>query len=541
VKPTVLLAICSTGANTALTFLLTEGVTISWWRQALHGSTILALHRTWGHGYSFQSAIFSVWRLDRTAIAAICTFLILLDGPLLQRSSTIDSKVFLSPVTLNLSIAEQLPRGFTGSADPSTTTINANPEFMIAVQRNLFQKSNIRSPLALSSGCLGSCTGTVRAAGVVPSCTASKYSYDFSNGTVANPDVAFSIKYSYTLSPTPAEIHLSVISTHMISGCMGTVLARNCSLRSATISYSIRILNNSITLLPLKNRSPTYYDNGDSNNTLGAGAGSIQGIGLMLEAFYLSNATIFQDDTGDPSVPYVTYENGAQALEYMDFSPIDLSASDNGTTTFNSSEPLTCQLSSWNDPTDDILDDIDHLLFRSALLVSETKDTSLTSLSAIAGPQDGSGTFPVASPFPADQELPQLAFHTHYDFAIPAVAIMTICILAVSATLWGWWELGRTTTLSPFEIAKAFNARCLGGEGDEDSGVVGGSAGVSSNANVEEIVKRVGEKQIAYGIVAEKVESPARQFNEIPPSGKRRLEIAESARVERPMRGEKID
>jgi hypothetical protein len=49
----------------------------------------------------------------------------------------------------------------------------------------------------------------------------------------------------------------------------------------------------------------------------------------------------------------------------------------------------------------------------------------------------------------------------------------------------GWWELGRKTTLSPLETAKAFGALI--------------PREVYDNATVEQILRQVGKRRIRYG------------------------------------------
>lgn len=50
----------------------------------------------------------------------------------------------------------------------------------------------------------------------------------------------------------------------------------------------------------------------------------------------------------------------------------------------------------------------------------------------------------------------------------------------------GWWHIGRPTTLSPLETAKAFGAPLL--------------AECNSNATIKEIVQSVKEKHVKYGV-----------------------------------------
>ena len=50
---------------------------------------------------------------------------------------------------------------------------------------------------------------------------------------------------------------------------------------------------------------------------------------------------------------------------------------------------------------------------------------------------------------------------TQYQYLLGAIAIMMLSVTAIISILKGWWVLGRTVSLSPLEIAKAFNAPLL--------------------------------------------------------------------------------
>jgi len=47
---------------------------------------------------------------------------------------------------------------------------------------------------------------------------------------------------------------------------------------------------------------------------------------------------------------------------------------------------------------------------------------------------------------------------TDEKYMIGAAIVSILGGLAVSLTYWGWWELGRRVSMSPFEVARAFDA-----------------------------------------------------------------------------------
>ncbi|KAH7070204.1 hypothetical protein FB567DRAFT_564734 [Paraphoma chrysanthemicola] len=52
-------------------------------------------------------------------------------------------------------------------------------------------------------------------------------------------------------------------------------------------------------------------------------------------------------------------------------------------------------------------------------------------------------------------------YNTDFRYMAAAVVVSILSVIAISITFYGWWELGRTVSLSPLEIAKAFDAPLL--------------------------------------------------------------------------------
>ncbi len=89
-------------------------------------------------------------------------------------------------------------------------------------------------------------------------------------------------------------------------------------------------------------------------------------------------------------------------------------------------------------------------MFRAMLFLSESKNTKLMGMDG----QYGATNISYAEPFPAVQEVQQLAFRADYRYLLAAATVMFIATGAVLPTLWGWWELGRPVTLSPTETGQ---------------------------------------------------------------------------------------
>jgi len=66
-----------------------------------------------------------------------------------------------------------------------------------------------------------------------------------------------------------------------------------------------------------------------------------------------------------------------------------------------------------------------------------------------------------------------------------AVLVNLLRFISLLPIYYGWWELGRRTTLSPLETAKASGAPTL--------------REVNDNGTVEQIIRQVGKRRIRYG------------------------------------------
>jgi len=53
------------------------------------------------------------------------------------------------------------------------------------------------------------------------------------------------------------------------------------------------------------------------------------------------------------------------------------------------------------------------------------------------------------------QSRQELVYSSRYDFLAGALVIMVISSAVVLLTFWGYWEIGRSVSLSPVETAEA--------------------------------------------------------------------------------------
>ena len=56
---------------------------------------------------------------------------------------------------------------------------------------------------------------------------------------------------------------------------------------------------------------------------------------------------------------------------------------------------------------------------------------------------------------------PKTVYTTHREWLAGGAAVMAIAAILISCTYWGFWTLGRSVSMSPLEIARAFDAPIL--------------------------------------------------------------------------------
>jgi len=126
---------------------------------------------------------------------------------------------------------------------------------------------------------------------------------------------------------------------------------------------------------------------------------------------------------------------------------------------------------SWADPTADMMATARELAFRVAL--RSANPANVTNMQPFVG-----GT----------QQQNVLIYGSNFmDLGI-ALLFTLLGVVCVLPTFFGWWKLGRKVSMSPLEIAKAFDAARL-----ED---------VDSNAETRRLLKEAGTRSVRYGAVS---------------------------------------
>lgn len=101
--------------------------------------------------------------------------------------------------------------------------------------------------------------------------------------------------------------------------------------------------------------------------------------------------------------------------------------------------------STFNDPMHKMLDGIHEIAFRAS--VRAGKDNATVRDAPQVVPYTGLGS--------------HIVYATNIIYMALATAVSILNLVAAAATFYGWWELRREMSMSPLEIAKAFDAPLL--------------------------------------------------------------------------------
>lgn len=519
IQPTVWLSVASTASNIMLHFALSEGVNVSWWQRAMQPQTQLGdLHRNWAFGNSLWTATTAGRYVNVIAVASILTAIAPISNPLLQRASrvAVGRIEVVSPVTLKVPMAPEIPKGYTGYISGRQYAASLFTSNYTTTVQDYYNNTAIQ--LAEKSGCQGNCKARVTGVGLSVNC--SSYTWPF--------NLAPSTEQPYNVSNDPAVINgtnvfQSLFDWQVPSGnmslniqykdkspCTGDLIVQNCTMQTALVSYPIVIdSNNTISLDP----STTIFDDIISHKINIDFDRAEFGL-TTLGGYYLALKNKFNSEAHLRWVGAVGYElltTGSTATQYAVTNVATGDSLDIGS---------SCALT-FTDPTMDLIASARELMFRTALGIA-TGNSSLT--------QTVSGS----------QFTTPAVYESQYLYLGIAVILTSIAVFFVTLTFAGYSTLGRSVSMSPLEIAKAFNAPLL--------------EGVDSNADVKSLMRVVGERSVKYGAVSidaavdtagtyavRKEDTQARMaYVASDDGGQTRLEMADERLVQMPRRGWKF-
>jgi hypothetical protein len=464
-QPPTYLAIATVVTNICLFYVLKEGANISWWHTATRSTTIGDLHRNYLFGSSFQDAVLSGRHINFVALTCIIATIAQINSPLLQRASKAVVEPLFTQTAVQLRLINNVPDTyFTGYVSGRGYDASLYSASFANVVSDFNNNASIPAP---DTGCKGSCATSVEGLGFALNCssyslpfnlipqTDSSGSIELGNGTAVDGIDVFESHFGWSvIAPSNFSIGIAHKPT---PECSGELLVSNCTLRTAKVRYPVIIDGNASTIA-LDPHTDIFADQVLEpyilTSTPRQGANLFSGVWLGLQNKFLSSAHLrFVGAVG-----YEFTSSGNLATQY---------AVVNGSRSDNQAIGSSCDLY-FRDPMTELLAGARNLMFRLSVAAAN-ESTPLQTLSA------------------TDTQA-RAVFRTQYAYLGGALAITLVALLMAVALFRGYSELGRRMTMSPVEIAKAFDAVIL--------------REVDSNARVDSIVKQAGRKGVRYGVVA---------------------------------------
>jgi hypothetical protein len=479
IQPSVYLAVLAPLGNILLQYCLSQGLVNDWWTFASRKTTLGALHGRWEHGTSIISAATSFKTFDKISAAKILITATFAVNPLLQRASRPFNQATSANVTVPFQLATTkssfLGVGFKSAyTDAFSDPIQLSPA-MVLIMRDY----TTRAPIINQFGsCPGNCTGTVRAAGIVSNCTRTvNETYRLDHESYGeNPSIVFEAKTNVMNYQTHTDFNLSAfyIKTKLgndtttgygelgppgtvlpeaMQSCDGVSTQAVCVLKHAVLEYPIVLRNNVISVDTRASAVKVVQteNNGQVDNS---GIGEAVFTGFSLAANSITQSAVNMSTAGRMGWNYES--TGPLPYFYMENEQ-------------NTNLTISCQMT-FTDPTDDILATFNEIMFRISLAAfASSSNTSLATNYTLAA------------------EEPVIRYESRYIYLVAATFISLLACCAVLPTFNGFWKLDRPFSLSPIEIANAFDAPLLRLP-----------AADNLDLPVETLIKRVGSTEVQY-------------------------------------------
>ncbi|RFN49466.1 hypothetical protein FIE12Z_6255 [Fusarium flagelliforme] len=447
---TVVLSILIAVGNVGLRIAHKEGSTLTWWIKMSKGATLAESHRTWDCGSSAWSSILGFLHLHirKIGLVSILMAFHFANGPLIQRATDVTTGFSTEPATFKAPVSPDMflePTGYYQTRGPSVNTLASNFTSVYLAFTN-------REPIRLNlKGCEGICSGTLIGAGFDFDCTRGKQDYSI-RAVQAAPGTTWeigSIRIWNSDTENPDTIRVDTVFKGDAAD-VGDLTVTNCTLHSATVRYPFTYTNGTVelqgpgsTIKGMVNQTEEMVYLFREHSGLGTFVSRLGGFGYALSRAYSSTVGVYY--TG----PLALMASGPMAYTYM--------SSDDGV--------LGETGMTWFDPTPSILEAFNEMAFRTAVAFSNS-----TFEQTIQGTQQRSF----------------IKYTVNTDFLAASLGVTFICALAIVLLYHGFWRLGRPVTMSPLEIANAFQAPVM--------------QGTSLLRDAEDLAKALENKKVKYDI-----------------------------------------
>ena len=301
------------------------------------------------------------------------------------------------------------------------------------------------------------------------------------------------------IGPEEVVLHIGIAN---FSDCVGQYVETSCSLVSAILEYDVMIKDHDVIKFakpPSEAKVVAVANNTFINATELPVPLTISGLAAFFAGHIAANASMHPSSD--------TRETGAEIMP-------DRNSFNNMVDkyTLNSSY---CW-SSFADPTKSILDDFNNLMFRAGIAAANFAD------------ENGDMTFQLDPGLSLTQNVTALqtlrvnVFVSDLRWWAGAALLEVLAAFAILPIFWGYWRLGLRVTMSPFEIAKAFEAPLL--------------RSATSGSGSRGIERAMGDVQVRFGTADQRYDryGPGEDFEGTATGS---LIVGEREDVVRPRRG----
>ncbi len=370
----------------------------------------------------------------------------------MQRASQVTTSGSATQATLKLNIVEKFPYGFTSYTTTRSYAVSmVTPQFVPLLQQWMLQ-----TPIPMSNTCRGRCSGRLRGAGFALNCTQSTLTFNTTvpyNATESEffpSSQYFGIALGFHYGQPQNAQNLNVVIKNTTK-CYGELQVQNCTLQPAVVDYPV-VVDGGGQTIALQGESTIWDDIVVSEtpwDKSGYGRNTYGGLWKAMSDRFTSSV----DYAADPVINGYLGGSGFAANQYGVVQP------ENGDPALS----INCTVSFMN-PMPDMLQAARDLSFRAAVGAANASDSQKIAVSEIAD---------------------EPHFHSDYLFLGLALLVTLLPVLLVATVFHGFWKIGRKVTLSPIEVAKAFDAP--------------GLRSTDSNATARALVGEIGDRQVKYG------------------------------------------
>ncbi|KAK5170631.1 uncharacterized protein LTR77_005220 [Saxophila tyrrhenica] len=433
------------------------------------------------------------WHAPWVSAATLLVVVMIVDGALLQRASSVKATTLAEDVRLSILLTPELAHGFSGQevANGMATSDEAT---------RVFNDFMDEAPMMTNfTGChQGSkCTGTIRAPGVTAShCNhttwpitpemlhsanaswGTVHKVQNNNGSLEHMGISksiqnpiFTIETFVMVTTDDESLPEGMGVTTGIAGWThlnGHFVLRDCALTPSILEYDVTF--DSGRIVPPSDMSEARlvaFANNTERFSL-ARTGPTETHPATMDAFSIFMSTIVEAEGlasfSLPSPPGQTWQTNSDSMNsYMDqFVNWDAGANN----------------LAFDDPLPDIMSKMNNMMMRAGLIsarkytnLASRMDPGLSANQTIAGKQHTRAN----------------VFHTDLRWFAGAAVLELLAIVVVLPLFYGFWRFPNDLSQSPFEMALAFNSPLV--------------SDVNSREGVKGVLARHGDVRVSYGLV----------------------------------------